>query len=84
MSPASDCLRICFATSSTPARVGAMLQRAFAGPLDDRAIGHRIAEGHAQLDDIGAGVDRRQRDLARGVQVGIAAGDVGHQPGPFL
>ena len=58
-----------------------MPQRALAGALDHRAIGDRIAERHAQFDDIGAGVNRRERDLARGVEVGIAAGDVGDEAG---
>ncbi len=36
-------------------QIGSVLQRALAGALDHRAIGDGIAEGNAQLDDVGAG-----------------------------
>ena len=56
-----------------------MLQRALAGPLDHRPVGHRIAERNAQFDHVRAGVDRGQHDVARGREIGIAAGDVGDE-----
>src|SRR5208283_4853414 len=45
--------------------IGAVLQRAFAGALDDRPIGHRIAEGNAQLDHVSTSGDSGERDVAR-------------------
>jgi hypothetical protein len=41
--------------SSASSSGSGRLQRAQAGRLDRRAIGHRIGEGHAELDDVGAG-----------------------------
>ena len=40
------------------------LQRAQAGCLDRRAVGHRIGERHAELDDVGAGLRQRLHDAA--------------------
>ncbi len=37
-------------------------QRADVGELDRRAIGHRVGEGHAQLDHVGAGVRQALED----------------------
>jgi hypothetical protein len=34
-------------------------QRALAGLLDHRAVGHRVAERHAELDDVGAAGGQR-------------------------
>ena len=45
--------------------IRALAKRALAGALDHRAIGHRIAERHAELDDFSPGGDRSQRDIAR-------------------
>ena len=39
------------------------LERALARELDRRAIGHRIGERHAELDDVGAGAGQRREDL---------------------
>ena len=41
---------------------------ALAGALDDGAIGKRIAERHAELDHVGARIDGRDGDFARGVE----------------
>jgi hypothetical protein len=51
----------------------ARLQRAQAGRLDRRPIGHRIGEGHADLDDVGAGFWQRLDNCKRGRKVGIAS-----------
>src|SRR5271166_1625928 len=59
----------------------AVLQRSLAGALDDRPVGQRIAEGHAQLDHIRTGVNGGQSNLSCRCQVGIASSEVGHQPG---
>ena len=54
------------------------------GQLDGRAIGHRVGEGHAQLDHIGAGGRQALEDRQRGVIAGVASGDEGHQGGAVL
>ena len=38
------------------------LKCSFAGPLDHRAIGDWIAEGNAELYDIGSGIDSGEDD----------------------
>ena len=50
-------------------QICAVLQRPLAGPLNHRPVGHGIAERHAQLDDISARANRRQRDLARRLEI---------------
>ncbi len=56
-------------------------ERALARMLDHRAIGHRIGERHAELDQIGAGVDERVHDRDRRVGRRIAGGDERDQAG---
>ena len=56
---------------------GAGFQRAFGGALNGGAVGERIAERNAQLDDIGAGFGQGENELQRGVERRIAGGDVG-------
>jgi hypothetical protein len=56
-------------------------QRAQIGVLDRRAIGHRIGEGHAQLDHIGAAFDQRVENGVGGVRRGIAPGDEADERG---
>lgn len=56
---------------------GAVFERAFAGSLDDWAVGDGIAEGDAEFDHACAGVNRREDDLARGGKIWIAASYVG-------
>ncbi len=56
-------------------------QGALTGALDDRAVGERIAEGHAQFDHIRAGIDGRNRDFARGVETRIARRQIDDKPG---
>ena len=56
-------------------------QRPLAGPLDHRAVRQRIAEGHTQLDHVGASVDCRESDVARRRQIGIARSEIDHEPG---
>jgi hypothetical protein len=38
-------------------------ERTLAGQLDRRTIGHRVGKGHAELDDVGAGLGQRLHDL---------------------
>src|SRR5690606_21363277 len=54
-------------------------QRAFAGALDDRAVGHGIGERHAELDHVAAGVRQYVHQLDGVVRLGVARGDVGNQ-----
>ena len=61
-----------------------VLQCSFASPLNNRTIGERIAERHAQLNNPCARPNRGQRDFACGREIGIAAGDVGDESGTFL
>src|SRR5258708_10476235 len=49
---------------------------AFRGALNGRAIGERIAEGYAKLDDVRAGFGEREDKLPRGIQGRIARGDI--------
>ena len=69
------------ASASTSASRGAAGDGAFAGALDDGAVGEWIAEGHAEFDHVGAGVDGGQRDLAGGREVGVAGGEVDDEAG---
>ena len=48
------------ARSSTPASVVPARKRAFARALNHRAVRDRIAEGHAQLDHVRAGLGQRE------------------------
>ena len=59
-------------------------QRAQAGRLDRRAVRHRIGEGHAELDHVGAGGGQRAQDVERGGPVGIARHDEGDEAGAAL
>ena len=81
MSPAFDCCAdfVCHAQHST--QIGAIAESALAGALNHRAVGHRIAEGHAEFDDIGASVNGGQRNVTRDVETGVAAGDVDDESG---
>jgi len=60
------------------------LERTLAGELDRRAVGHRIGERHAELDEVGAGIGQPLQDLVAGREVGIAGGDVGDQAGALV
>ena len=60
---------------------GAVGDRTMAGSLDDRSIGKRIAEGDAKLKHVGTRVNRRERDSARGGEIGIADGKVDNEAG---
>src|SRR5579864_1177718 len=62
----------------------ALPQRALAGPLDHGAVGHRIAERHPEFNDVRARTNGRERHLARGGEIRIAARKVRHQSGPML
>ena len=57
----------------------AAFQRALPGQLDRRAVGHRVGEGHAQLDDIDARGRQALHDRQRGCHIGIAAHDIGDE-----
>ncbi len=81
MSPAFDLLADLPRDIENSREIGAMLQRPFAGALDHRSVGHRIAERNAEFDHISTRVDRGQRNLARNFEAGIAARDVDHESG---
>src|SRR6185437_11733731 len=49
--------------------------------LDRRAVRHRIGERHADLDEIGAGLGQLREQPREALAVGIAAGEIGHEPG---
>src|SRR5262249_18675700 len=57
----------------------AMLQRALAGALDPRAVGHRIGERHAELEDVGARLHQRPHERHGERRMRIAGGDVRDQ-----
>ncbi|MOA33814.1 hypothetical protein D3C78_1551440 [compost metagenome] len=52
--------------------------------LDRRAVGHRVGERHAQLDDIGTCRRQALEDRQRGVVVRVASRDESHQGGAVL
>jgi hypothetical protein len=56
-------------------------QRADIGELDGRTVGHRVGEGHAQLDHVGAGVRQALENLQGSLVVGVTGGDEGDQRG---
>lgn len=55
----------------------ARLERAEHSRLDDLAIGHRVRERDTELDEVRAPVGEPAQDRERGLEVGIACGDVG-------
>ena len=57
------------------------VQRAQARRLDRGAVGHGVAEGHADFDDVGASLGQRLEDLQRNRRVGIAAHDESDERG---
>ena len=52
--------------------------------LNGGAVGQRIGEGHADLDDIGAALDQRVEQLRAHLERRVAGGDERHQRGPVL
>ena len=60
------------------------LERALRRRLDRGAVRHRIGERHAELDHVGAGRRQRLEDRERGLGIGIAGGEEGHQRGAAL
>ena len=60
---------------------GAGAQRSLARPLNHRAVRSRVAERHADLDHIRAGVGCGLQQQQRGVEVGIARADVDRESG---
>jgi hypothetical protein len=58
-----------------------VLKGALAGALDNGSIGDRIAEWDAKLDSARARFDGGEDHVARGGEIGIAAGDVGDEGG---
>ncbi len=57
------------------------IERAQARRLHGRAVGHRVGEGHAELDHVGARRRQRLGDRERRLGVGVARGDERHQRG---
>ena len=62
----------------------AACKRAQSGRLDRRAVGHRIGEGHAEFDDVGARSGQGLQDFERGLVAGIAGHDEGDERGAAL
>ena len=60
-------------------KLDARLQGPLTGDLNGRTVGHRIGEGHAELDDIRARLGQPCKDLETGLGVGIARHDIGHE-----
>ena len=60
---------------------GAVGDGAMAGALDDGTVSKWIAEGNTEFEDVGAGIDSRERDCVRGREVGIAHGEVDNEAG---
>ena len=54
-------------------------QRTDVGQLNRRAVGHRIGEGHAQLDHIGTRRRQALEDRQRSVVIRVTGRDKGHQ-----
>ena len=54
-------------------------QRALGGALDGRAVRHRVRKGNAQFEDVGAVFNQTVHQRKRGVEIGIAYGDIGNQ-----
>ena len=52
----------------------AVLQGAKRCRLDGRSVRHRIGEGHAKLDDVDIGFDKRVENLCRRALVRVACG----------
>ena len=52
-------------------------QSALRGALNSGTVSEGIAEGHAEFDDVGAGFGKREDELQRGIERGIARRDVG-------
>ena len=52
--------------------------------LDRRAVGHRVGEGHADLDHVGPGGGQGLQDVERGRKVRVARHHKGHESGPPL
>src|SRR5581483_1506141 len=55
---------------------GAGAEGTLAGGLDHGTVGHRIAERHAEFDDVGSGFDGGKNNGDRRLYIGIAARDV--------
>src|SRR4029077_3011784 len=60
------------------------LERALTGKLDRGAVGHRIGERHAELDQVGTGAGQTLQDLVADVDIGIAGADIGHETGALV
>src|SRR5207253_7093830 len=61
-------------------------ERALGGPLDDRSVGERVGERHAELDDVSTPARRLPDEPARVPERRVARGEVRDQrplpPGP--
>ena len=69
------------ARARTLARRDAAVNGAVHGALNDGAIGERIAEGNAELDDVSTGVDGGNGDVAGGGDGGVAGGEIDDEAG---
>jgi hypothetical protein len=60
-------------------RADVLEQRALAGALDHRAVGHRVRERHAEFDHVSAGRDHAVHQLDGHIGVRVARGHIGNQ-----
>ena len=61
-------------------RSGAGFEPALGGELVHETIGERIAEGHAEFQNIHARLVKREGEPARGFEVGVTRANVNNQP----
>ena len=63
---------------------GAGLEAALGGELVHEAVGERIAEGHADFEDVHARAIKGEGELARGLKVWVTTADVNDETFPAL
>ena len=49
------------------------------GALDGRTVRHRVGKGNAQFQDVGAVFNQTVHQRKRGIEIGIAYGEIGNQ-----
>ena len=57
----------------------AVAQRGFTGFLNHGAVGHRVAEGHTEFDDVCAALHQRMHEWQGVGRVGVACHQIGNQ-----
>ena len=54
-------------------------QRTLGSALDGRTVRHRVGKGNAQFQDVGAVFNQTVHQRKRGIEIGIAYGNIGNQ-----